>query len=270
MTKNYRPLTWIKMLGLAAVFAVMPLTNLQAATINMSSIETALAEPDNDNAMHVALWAGFMTQVFEYNMPFIELSLAADDDVLNEFRMTIGDTDYNFSNEFKNHHRTNASLIPVSGEYALLGHSTPGINFSSSIPDGGDTLVLDFGPGGLQPGQTVRFQVDINADPGSVGTEMFEAYSKVFYQANGGPDNSGNSLITLDFASDPDASVVLPNYSMDTGNIVSLSNPRPYSEMQGIDLQGDLEIGEVPEPTSVALALVAGAMGLASRRRITS
>ncbi len=268
MTKEYHPPTWIKMLGIAAMLVATPFTNLQAATINMSNLETALAEPDNYNAMSVALWAGFMTQVFEYNMPFIELSLDADDAVLNEFRMTIGDTNYNFSNEFKNQNRTNANLIPVTGEYALLGLSTPGINFSSSIQDGGDTLVLDFGPGGLQPGQTVRFQVDINADPGSSGTKMFEAYSNVFYKANGGPDNSGNSLITLDYATGLDANVLLPNYSMDASNMVSLSNPRPYGQMQMIDLQGDLDIPGIPEPTTALLALIAGTFGLTARRKI--
>lgn len=253
------------LVALVACIALSSMQRVEAAMVNFSSIEVALAEPDNKDDIMNALWTGWMNQVYEYNMPFIELA-NEDTDTLNitEFRFSIGDTNYNFSNEFFNKHKTNSSGIPVTGEYALLGESTPGIPMSSSLADGGDTLVISFGNGGLAPGQTVRFQVDINADDPSDNDMMYFApYTEVFFN-NG--DDTNNSLISLAFeGTDQEASAFIPDYEVP--NAVSVTTPRPHSVMQMIDPLPGLELtgNRIPEPGSLALLAIAG-LGVAFGR----
>lgn len=243
-------------------------TSVEATTINISSLETVLAEPDNKTSTGYAAWTGWMTQVYEYNMPFVELANAVTDKAVSVFRMSIGDTNYRFSNLFSNKAMTNSWNIPVNGEYALLGTTTPGIDFSTTIEDDGDTLVIDFGPNGLQPGETVRFQVDIDADPGSQGTMMYAPYSSVFFQ-NGGTDTSNNSVVSVEYIPTGEtASATLPNF--DVPNAVSLTTPRPYAVMQMVDVQPDFNIGDpIPEPGAVLIAALASvAMATRSRRSV--
>lgn len=257
----------VSFLALVVCIAIGSVQQTTAATVNFSSIEVALADPDNKDDIMNALWTGWMNQVYEYNMPFIELANEATDTLsISEFRFSIGDTNYNFGNEFFRKEKTNASGIPVTGDYALLGESTPGIPFSSSIEDGGDTLVLSFGNGGLAPGQTVRFQVDINADdPADRDLMFFAPYTEVFFN-NG--DNADNSLVSLAFVgSDEEASAFIPNFEVP--NAVSVTTPRPHSQMQMLDPLPGLQLtgNRIPEPGSLALLLIAGLGATAGQGR---
>ena len=242
-------------------------SDLKAATFNISSLEAALAAPNDPNVINYSTWSGWMTQVFEYNMPLIQIANGPNDDPITTFRMSIGDTRYQFSNIFQNKDRTNSWNIFPTGEPALLGMTTPGVNFVSYVADGGDTLVVDFGNGGLQPGEVVRLQVDIDMDPGSVGTMAFADYTSVFFQAGGGADTTGNSVIEMVFANDQSASATLPNYV--APNAVSLTTPRPYDDMQMVDNLPALNVTDpgsggngnpdpiIPEPSSLLLGSLA-------------
>lgn len=236
----------------------------QAATINFSSLETVLADPTDMNSKMTALWTGWATQLYEYNMPFIELSNEADSPAaISSFTMTIGDTNYGFSNEFFRKESTNSFPYPADGSWAIAGFSTPDIDFTSSIADDGDTLIVNFGNGGLQPGETVRFQVDIDRDDDEGGMMLFADYTSVFVRS-GGP----NSVISLDFAGidqDP-APFMLPDLPVSNGVAQFLQTPRPYNVMQPIDVFPDTVIDPVPEPSTVLLASLALA-GFAARRR---
>ena len=245
-----------------------------AATINLSSLETVLENPDphTNPVINYAACVGWMTEVIEHNTPFIEIANGVADQAISMFKMTIGDTRYQFSNIFSGKEFTNAWNIPANGEYALLGLSTPGIHFTTTIEDGGDTLVVDFGPGGLLPGQTVRFQVDIDMDPGSQGTLMYAAYSSVFFEPNGGSDISGNSVISIFDEGNPlPAITTLPNFSV--MNPDPALNPRPHSEMQMLDLdRPDLQLNRdpIPEPSSLILSSLAAALCVTRRWRKAS
>lgn len=251
----------------AAMLAIAPAT--QAATINFSSLETVLADPDDMNSKMSASWTGWLTQAYEYNMPFIELTNDGDAPfAIRTFTMTIGDTDYEFSNEFWGKENTNSYPYVANGEYALTGFSTPDVDFTTSIADDGDTLVIDFGPDGLAPGEVVRFQVDIDPDEDApAGTRMYADYTSVFFQTNGGDDISGNSNIELAFVdTDVTAAVTLPNPTVDGSITQFFQTPRPYSEMQMVPQFPATPLDVIPEPTTGLLAGLA-IVGWSARRR---
>jgi hypothetical protein len=249
--------------SLAVMAVALLATAASAATINFSSIETVLANPmDKASKMHAA-WVGWQTEVYENNMPFIELANEVGQPAILSFKMTIGDTNYRFANEFKNKAKTNSWDIPANGQFALAGKSTPGIAFTTTTEDNGDTLVLNFGNGGLQAGQRVIFQVDINPNLNSPSMSMFAPYTSVFFNS-GAPKNS---VITLDYAGLVQDSVVeLPNFTIPNGMGVDLSSPRPYNQMQMIPTFPDTEIPPIPEPAGLAI-VASGAALLAGRRK---
>lgn len=262
-----RNVTMKSLAALAALFAITPV--MQAATINFSSLETVLADPEDKNSKMSALWTGWVTQLYEYNMPFIQLANESDAPyAIQSYTMTIGDTDYEFSNEFWGKDNTNSYPFAANGEYAITGFSTPDVDFTTSIADDGDTLVIDFGPDGLAPGEVVRFQVDIDADDDAPqGTMMYADYTSVFFEANGGDDISGNSDIELAFIdTDITAQVTLPNPSVDASIAQFFQAPRPYSQMQMTPQFPATPFDVIPEPTTGMLAGLAMA-GLVARRR---
>lgn len=249
----------------AAAMVLLAGASASAATVNFSSLETLLHAPTDMMAAKTALWTGWLTQLYENNMPYIELTNGANDPAINQFTMTIGDEDYQFSNEFKNKTWTNSYPFAADGSYALLGFSTPDVELTSSITDGGNQLVIDFGAGGLQPGETVRFQVDINADPDAEGAMIFADYTSVFFTPN--DDDGPSSFVTIDFAgTDLDASGSLTNPSIPTEVAQFFQSPRPYRTPQTPPEVPPTTFERVPEPTGVLLASLA-LVGLAARRR---
>lgn len=236
----------------------------QAVTINFSSLEQVLADPDDTNSKMSALWTGWATQLYEYNMPFIEIENDSAFAV-ERFTMTIGDENYQFSNEFLRKEDTNSYPFPADGSWAIGGYSTPDIEFTSSIADNGDQLVVDFGDGGLQPGEVVRFQVDIDRDPPGDGMMMFADYTSVFFQPSG-DDTSSNSMLSFEFDGIAQPSTLrLPNLGV-SGNVAQfLQNPRPYNVMQMIDVYPGTTLDVIPEPTTAVLTLLAAA-GIVGRR----
>lgn len=257
-------------LALAAAAIAVPAS--AQTTINFSSLETVLVNPMDMNNKMTALWTGWATQVYEYNMPYIELKNDSNAPFAVEtFRMSIGDTNYNFSNIFFRKESTNSYPYAANGEYALTGFSTPNIEFATGIEDGGNTLLVDFSArGGLKPGEVVRFQVDLDRDSDIGGMKMFADYPSVFFTPNGGADTTGNSVISLSYVgTNQTTSTTLPNYSMSAATTGYLTTPRPYSVMQPIDVFPDVPVGfpEIPEPTAGMLAAIAVA-AVAARRKV--
>lgn len=252
---------------LTALAVTITAGSAQAVMISFSNLETVLADPDDKDSMMTALWTGWATQLYEYNMPFVELVNDADaPSAIEEFRMSIGDTDYQFSNEFLRKEDTNSYPYEANGEYAITGYSTPDIDFTTSVEQDGDILVIDFGPDGLAPGETVRFQVDINGDNSEM--MVFADYLSVFMTPNGGDDTSNNSVIEVTYV-DPEITadpLTLPNFTVSSDVVSFLQSPRPYSTMQPIDVFPGTTIDPIPEPTAGLLALLAAA-SFATRRR---
>ncbi|MEM9753993.1 MAG: hypothetical protein AAF916_11505 [Planctomycetota bacterium] len=245
---------------LLAAAATTTASTAHAVRINFSSLETVLADPDDMMSLKAAMWTGWATQSFEYNMPFVEVANDANAaSAVTRFTMTIGDTDYQFSNEFLRKDSTNSYPFAADGSYAIAGFSTPDVEFTSSIADAGDTLIVDFTDGGLQPGEVVRFQVDINKDPGSTGTRMFADYPSVFF-------GDTNSDVRVDFA-DPGvfAQDTLPDLAVSPAVAAQLATPRQYTDSQEIDIFPSIPLNVVPEPSAALLSVVG--VGLACRRR---
>lgn len=253
---------WIAALLVAVA---CPLGTAEGATINIRSLESLLATPTDYEANTYGLWSGWATQRYEYNMPFIELQTEEFDQPISAFRMTIGDTNFVFSNEYDHKNMTNSFDIPANGEYALLGKSTPGIGFDTRVENNGTELVVEFDQP-LGPEQVVRFQVDIDRAPGVTSVSRYAPYTEVFFKVNGGDDTSGNSMITLELVDGPDLGpTTLPNYEITPDSLVGLTSPRSYSTMQmppdfpdGTGGRTRLTPnGEIPEPTALLLALSA-------------
>lgn len=251
-------------LALVAASLGSPATTAAQTTVNFSNLESVLSSGKDSNASMVALWAGFFTQVYEYSMPFVEVSVDLNDAPVTELRMTIGDAAFNFSDEFQNIQFTNSTASVQPGGYARLGQSSsPGVSFTSSVEDNGDTLVVDFGPGGLQPGEVARFQVDIDSDS-STG-EMFPSYTSVLFDANASPpDSSDNTDITLTRDGALPLILTVPDFAIDDSTLPN--QIRSYSVMQMIDPIEPQVLVVIPEPTSMLLAVLATSC-LVGRRR---
>ncbi|QDT70142.1 hypothetical protein MalM25_30870 [Planctomycetes bacterium MalM25] len=260
---NRKMKTWM----LAAIAALSPAAVMaQGVTINFSSLEVVLAEPDNKMSIMSASWAPWSTQLKEYNMPFIEVLNPADSlNTLESFQMSIGDTNYNFSNEYYGKNKTNSAPFPADGTWAIKGYSTPDIAITSSVQINGDQLLVSFDEG-LKPGEVVRFQVDINPDdPDDSNQAVLADYTSVFFNnEEEGEDPVPNSEIRIEYTdSDQFALLTLPDVGLD----FDPQSPRPYTVMQPIPTFPDVTIPGVPEPTTALLASLAIVAG-ASRRRV--
>lgn len=242
-------------------------TRSQAASINFSSIETVLSDPDNMDDKMLALWTGWLTQLYEYNQPFLQITSDPGDSApVTEVRLSIGDTNFRFDNEFLGKDMTNAAHIPADGRYALPGSSNPGLVYNSFIDDGGDELVIQF-PNGLGPDDMAIVQFDISPDDPADKVNRFASYSAVLFNVNPGDDNTGNSIVTVEFGNGLSSSVQLPNLDLDPDMVPSISAPRPYANMQTNTPLIPLDITDpIPEPTAGCLILAGLALASARRR----
>lgn len=232
--------------------------------LNLSAKEMVLQNPGDMMAMKYSAWDTPTQRIADLNMPFLELTNNANSDApITEFNMTIGDTRFNFSN-----------LYPAfAGSYVMLGDSTPGFDLQATVLDDGDLLKVLIGNGGLMPGETVRFRVDIDVDPGFPDIYPHQDFRFVFFDVNG---NSvvDNSIVTAVFSEGgmtEEVSAQMDDYSSNNANYVN-NNIRPYSIMEGIDVfnLAATDTNVIPEPSSLALmSLGALATLLVSRRRLS-
>ena len=112
--------------------------------------------------------------------------------------LLIGDVQFHFGNS-------------LMGMYAKLGKDTPGFNLSSTVENSGDTLVVNFLNGGLAPGATVNFQIDLDVDTQFANsfftnpdyrTVLFDMNGDNYYQNAGvvhQVSSSDNAKVTLKF-----------------------------------------------------------------------
>lgn len=256
--------------ALAALLSI-PLASASAAMINIRSLESLLATPDHMKGNMYGLWSGDATQKYEYNMPFIELRNGAGEPAITAFEMTIGHADYVFSKIFDHKSKTNSWDIPANGQYALLGKSTPGVGFTTSAPNAGRTLRIEFAEP-LGPDEVVRFQVDIDRAAGKTSVTRYAPYTGVFFQANGGSNTANNSVVTLEYAGNVrSGSEAFPNFVIDPHSLHGAIGVRAYNIMQTPPTfpdGGDDGFGVfpgIPEPSSAAMALVG--IAAACRRR---
>ncbi|MCA9239527.1 MAG: PEP-CTERM sorting domain-containing protein [Planctomycetales bacterium] len=217
--------------------------------------------PQEAQVAHYEGWDSAIARIRKRNMPFIEVTNTSSTNDLTQFRMTIGKSVYNFSDL-------------VLGSYAALGTTTPGITISSSAPDpdgagpltSGDLLVVDFA-NGLGPNETVRFQVDIDVDPGNPSLYAYPDYRSVFFDVNSAVnDPSNNSVLTAAFSNGGLVSTTLPDFSQSDTVYLNGGPLRSYNEMDNTEM---FELtGDVPEPGAglLVLASIGGFCGFRKRR----
>jgi hypothetical protein len=157
-------------LALAATTADAQVGNF---TVRISEKQLKLEHPADMAWDKSLMWDLGFQRMNDRNMPYIEVANSATSTApLTEFHMTIGDARFNFTND-------------MLGTYALLGSTTPGIQLTSSTI-GGNELVVNIGNGGLQPGQVVRFKIDLDVDaPNANGFFEHPDFRTVLFDMNG-------------------------------------------------------------------------------------
>ncbi|MDC0936544.1 PEP-CTERM sorting domain-containing protein [Pirellulales bacterium] len=227
--------------------------SITSFNLAISSSELVLESPNDSMVMHFQSWDSPLNRILERNMPFLEVQNNNNSTAnITEIRLTIGDTDFNFTDA-------------VLGEFAVLGTTTPNVVIDNST--GGDVLVVQFGDGGLAPGEVARFQFDIDADP-DVEAFVHPDYRTVLFDVNGN-DDTDNSIASVVFADagEEGEDVVqerrFPDFQQN-GPIFANAIIRPYSIMENVEYFGL----PVPEPTSFAMLALIGLGMTATKRKI--
>ncbi|MCO6046277.1 PEP-CTERM sorting domain-containing protein [Aeoliella sp. ICT_H6.2] len=214
--------------------------------------------------MKYSMWDTPYQRIRNRSMPWVEVENLSDSTGnLTEFSMTIGDEDYNF---------TDATY----GTFALLSDSTPDVLIQSVVSTG-DLLTVTFGNGGLAPGETVRFGIDLAPDDDVEGLFPHPDFRLVLFDMNNmdGNGTEDNSVVTGTFV-DPNNNALTESVSTQiadyevTGNQANYFNQfiRPYGVMEGVDIFGtDVTTTVVPEPSTGVAAILAAVVGAGVLRR---
>jgi hypothetical protein len=236
-------------------------TDLQFSLL-ISEKDLVLAHPDDMTMMKLAMWDTTFQRLADRNMPTIQLTNDSISDLpITEFHMTIGDTNFNFSNAF-------------FGTFAKFKDDA---GISDITSTGGDELVIKFGNGGLQAGDSVRFKIDLDVDAAFANQfYMHPDFRTVLFDMNGmnayggnGSGMSDNSVVTVLFGSNPGTpvSATMDEYSV-SGPEANFFNQfhRGYGIMEGVQifpLMGAASQNtEIPEPGALVMAMIALVGGL--------
>jgi hypothetical protein len=252
--------------GLSAIAAgpALAQTNSGAFTVKISEKEMKLEHPTDMMWDKYLMWDLSFQRMNDRNMPYIELANDPSSTApITEFHMTIGDTKFHFAND-------------AMGVFAMAGSSTHDFQLTSRTI-GGDELVVSIGNGGLQPGELVRFKIDLDVDAEHAGAVFAHPdYRTVLFDMNGfnvydglqqtsAADNSRvwvlfDPAAGANFATDPVAlqDEQVAGAAADFYN----NNYRRYGEMDPVRtflVSGGTQ-APIPEP-STAILLVAGVAG---------
>jgi hypothetical protein len=167
----------------------------------------------------------------------------------------------------------------------MLGSSTPGFDITSStVGNLGNELVVNIGNGGLQPGQLIRFKIDLAVDPEFEDDFFkFPDYRTVLFDMNGfnvydglqqqSPTDNARAWVIFDptlganFVTQPVPlqDELVSGAAADFYN----NNYRRYRESDPVrtfQLTGGSS-GVIPEPCSVLLAVFGVLGGMIFRKR---
>jgi hypothetical protein len=256
----------------AALFVWLTLSTVPALAVSgdmsfmlrISEKEAELVHTDS------AAWKAYdmrdvpFQRMSERNLPVIELTNNLDTPLM-EFHLTIGDTRFNFTNDFL-------------GSYALLKSTRNFQITSNTLNNLGDELVVHIGNGGLKKADgPLRFQIDLDVDSSYLATPhnffphpdyrtvLFDIIGIDPYGPQGNEVESDPSADNAEFWAKyesmttekeklPDAEIAAAYQGFYNEHL------RPYrlSEPVGLFVVGGGE--EIPEPTSAVLA-TAGLIG---------
>jgi hypothetical protein len=208
----------------------------------------------------------------ERNMPVIELiNNSGSTDPITQFHLTIGDERFNFGSF-------------SGGGLLKLSKTTPGFSLTSNtLNNDGDELVVDIGNGGLLPGQLVRFKINLDIDSSfaaqykSLFGDSQPDYRTILFDMNGVNVYDGNT-VDVSTADNGQGFVI---FNGTTKSNVDVFEDETVAASQFINNKlrsscccgsnDPVQIfqleGQIPEPGSVALALLGLAAGLFTRTR---
>jgi hypothetical protein len=136
--------------------------------LKISEKELQLANPTDPMWMKSNMWDISYQRMHDRNMPTLELTnlQAAGSPDITKLTLSIGDTRFHFADDFFGSFIAQCPCAPS----ANINDPTPdGLNLTSSVSNGGNLLTVNLlksGGGGLAPGETVRFKIDIDVDDG--------------------------------------------------------------------------------------------------------
>lgn len=256
-----------------AAVASPSVAEVGAFSVKISEKEMLLDAPDDMAVQKYVMWDLGFQRMNDRNMPYIELTNDASSTApITEFRLTIGDERFNFTNSFM-------------GEYAMLGSTTPGYSITSStVGNLGDELVVNIGNGGLVPGDVLRFKIDLNVDDQYAG-QFFPHpdYRTVLFDMNGfnvydslqefSTDDNGVSTAVFSPAGganfSPDSVVFEDELVVGPEAQFYNNNYRRYNEMDPVRIfAAGGSVNQIPEPGSAVLALIAMLAGMWCSRRL--
>ncbi len=243
-------------------------------SLKISEREMAFRPATDVMAMKSLMWDLPFSRMFARSMPHISLTNESATANITQFKMTIGDEQFHFANSFMD-------------TFAKLDSETPGFSLSSLVEDDGNTLVVNFLNGGLDPGDTVHFKIELGVDAAFAGSLYpHPDYRTVLFDMNGDNiyENAGivhqvstadNAKVSLKFEMAGMPSVTVGPVPFEDPSVVdgsagyvnnSLARYGQSDPVRAFTLSGG---SVVPEPGSMALALF-GLMAMAprfSRRR---
>lgn len=187
-------------------------------SLKVSEKEMKLEHPSDMMWDKYMMWDLPFQRINNRNMPYFELKNdSTSPGPIKQFRLTIGDTRFNFSKA-------------AMGVYALLGSTSPFTAMTSSVNNQGDELVLDFGGNGLAQGESVRFKIDIDVDP-SFAAQIYHLpdYRTVLFDMNGLNVYDGNVLNE----STADNAHATAMFSI--GDVLSAVGPSPFADERVLD-----------------------------------
>jgi hypothetical protein len=256
---------WMLCLAAMASWVLPARAEIQNAgfSVTLSEKEMALATPTDMDMMKYLMWDLSFQRMTARSMPYVEVKNNDTSGApLTEFRLTIGDTKFRYNCEFM-------------GECAMQGKTTPNAGITSFTELNGDVLVVRFGDGGLAAGEIARFKIDIDPDPEYKGLVFSNPdFRTVLFDMNGrnvylndpdGTSSADNASFTGKFEmSGMEPFITDPTFFEDRivgGAAGQYYNNiyRPYGVMEEVDQFQFLSLGgggEIPEPSTVALAMV--------------
>ena len=108
-TNTLRKAGFVRLAAMPVAFLSLILTtsddvhaqaNITSFELAISSSELVLEQPDNHVVMHYQSWDSPLQRILERNMPFLEVRNNANSTAnITEVRLTIGDTDFNFTDD---------------------------------------------------------------------------------------------------------------------------------------------------------------------------
>ena len=231
-----------------------------------------------------AMWDTAEVRRASRMMPWIEVTNnPTSTGNLTQFRFSIGDTNFQFSDAMMGEYA-------VPGDMVSLPTNVPDLDFSiasaTTVTDNGalpgDELLVTFGNGGLAPGETARFRLYLQADPGVFTQPDFREIfgnANASNQVNPNDDFDTNSIFSAVFADFNDPSLTVETDPTALADFV-IEGPaffnsntvlRPYTVMEPVQIFGGGGTGGhggvIPEPTTAALAVAAALAGCWGVRR---